>query len=276
VSPWSNNFLFKRFKPSCDLLITSTEIVLSQGDKAVASAALPAPTGAESLEARISQALKTITNQVHGGTSRITRNTRNTRVWLGHGLVPHGVVRMDARIMNDASISSVLKAYWEDLLDRPAGKLAITYQVQASGRSIFSSCCDLVLMDTIQAALQGSGCKPTSMAPHFSKIWNESRRQITSDNCSLLVLQDQILSIGRQHNGQWVAWTSEGCESTEWAELAFRYTRFSRSTGFDDGPSLPVWIHAPQVMAKPRSADMSHWTLLNRTSHAAPRLKELV
>jgi hypothetical protein len=273
VSPWSNNFFFKLFKPSYDLLITSAEVVLSQGDKPVASAALPAPTGAESLEARISQALKTITDQVPGGTSR---STRNTRVWLGHGLVPHGVVRMDARVMNDAAISSVLKAYWEDLLDRPAGKLAIAYQVQASGRSIFSSCCDLVLMETVQAALQGTGCKPTSMAPHFCKIWNESRRQIKSDNCALLVLQDQVLSIGRQHKGQWAAWTSEGCESTEWSELAFRYTRFSRSTGFDHSPSLPVWIHAQQVMAKPRSADMSHWTLLNRTSHAAPRLKELV
>jgi hypothetical protein len=179
---------------------------------------------------------------------------------------------MDARAMSDADISSAMKAYWEDTLDRPAAKLAIAYQVQASGRSIFSSCCDLVLMDTIQAALQGTGCKPASIAPHLAKAWNESRKQVGDEDCYLLLLQDKVLSIGRHQDGQWVAWTSEGCDSTEWAELAFRCTRFSRSTGLADGQSLPVWIHAPQAMGKPRSAGLSNWSLLNAAPHAAPRV----
>jgi hypothetical protein len=178
---------------------------------------------------------------------------------------------MDARAMSDADISSALKAYWEDTLDRPAAKLAITYQVQARGRSIFSSCCDLALIDAIQAALQGTGCKPSSIAPHLAKTWNESRKQVRGDDCYLLVLQDKVLSIGRQQDGQWSAWTSEGCDSTEWAELARRTTRFSRSTGPADDQSLPVWIHAPQTMGKPRSAGLSNWSLLNAAPHAAPR-----
>jgi hypothetical protein len=261
VSPWSNNFFFKR---PYEVLITSNEIVLSHGDKAI-TAALPAPVAAQTLEARIAQTLGTVIEQLPG------RKARSANIWLSHSLVPHSVVEMDARAMSDADTTSALKAYWEDTLDRPAAKLAIAYQVQASGRSIFSSCCDLVLLDAIQAALQGTGCKPASIAPHLAKTWNESRKQVGGEDCYVLVLQDQVLSIGRQQNGQWSAWTSEGCDSTDWAELAFRCTRFSRSTGLADGQSLPVWIHAPKTMGKPRSAGLSHWSLLNAAPHAARR-----
>jgi hypothetical protein len=261
VSPWWSKFFFRH---PYDVLITSNEIVLSHGGKTIATAVLPAPAAAQTFEARIGQTLRTVIDQLPG------RKAHSANIWLSHSLVPHSVVQMDARATSDADISSALKAYWEDTLDRPAAKLAIAYQVQASGRSIFSSCCDLTLMDAIQAALQGTGCKPASIAPHFAKTWNESRKQIPSDDCYLLVLQDKVLSIGRQQDGQWVAWTSEGCESTEWAELAFRCTRFSRSTGLADGQSLPVWIHAPQTMGKPRSAGLSNWSLLNAAPHAAP------
>jgi hypothetical protein len=261
VSPWSNKFFFKR---PYDVLITSNEIVLSYGDKAIA-VVLPAPAAAQTLEARIAQALGTVIEQVPG------RKASSANIWLSHSLVPHSVVEMDARAMSDADMTSAMKAYWEDALDRPAAKLAIAYQVQASGRSIFSSCCDLVLLDAIQAALHGTGCKPASIAPHLAKTWNESRKQIGAEDCYLLVLQDKVLSIGRQQDGRWSAWTSEGCDSTEWAELAFRCIRFSRSTGQDDGQSLPVWIHAPQARGKPRSAGLSNWALLNAAPHAALR-----
>jgi hypothetical protein len=260
VSPWSNKFFFK---PPYDLLITSDEIILSQGDKAIAAAVLPALAATQTFEARIGQTLKTVIDQVPG------RKARSASIWLSHSLVPQSVVQMDARAMSNADISSALKAYWEDTLDRPAARLAIAYQVQTRGRSIFSSCCDLALIDAIQAALQGTGCKPASIAPHFVKTWNDSRKQIPSDDCYLLVLQDKVLSIGRHHGGQWIAWTSEGCDSTDWAELAFRCTRFSRSTGLADGQSLPVWIHAPKTMGKPRSAGLRNWSLLNAAPHAA-------
>jgi hypothetical protein len=264
VSPWSNSFFFKR---PYDVLITSDEIFLSQGDNAVASAVLPSPAAAQTFEARIGQTIKAVIAQVPG------RKAHSTHIWLSHSLVSHSVVQMDARAMSDADISSAMKAYWEDTLDRPAAKLVIANQVQARGRSIFSSCCDLVLIDAIQAALEGTGCKPASIAPHFVKTWNEGRKQIPSDDCYLLVLQDKVLSIGRHQGGQWVAWTSEGCDSTEWAELAFRCTRFSRSTGLADGQSTPVLIHAPQTMGKPRAAGLSNWSLLNAAPHAAPQVK---
>jgi hypothetical protein len=260
VSLWSNNFFFK---PAYDLLITSDEIVLSQADKAIASAVLPAPAATQTFEARIGRPLKTVIDQVPG------RKTHSANIWLSQSLVSHSVVQMDARAMSDADISSAMKAFWEDTLDRPAAKLAIAYQVQMRGRSMFSSCCDLTLIDAIQAALHGADCKPASIAPHFVKTWNESRKQIPSDDCYLLVLQDKVLSIGRRQGGQWVAWTSEGCDSTEWAELAFRCTRFSRSTGLANDQSLPVWIHAPKSMGKPRSAGLSNWSLLNAVPHAA-------
>jgi hypothetical protein len=262
VSPWSSKFFFKR---PYDVLITSHEIALSHGGKAIAAAVLPALVAAETFETRVGQTLKTVIQQLSG------RKASSANIWLSHSLVPHSVVAMDARAMSDADISSAMKAYWEDALDRPAAKLAIAYQVQASGRSIFSSCCDLVLMDAIQAALQGTGCKPACISPHLAKTWNESRKQVRGDDCYLLVLHDKVLSIGRQQHGQWVAWTSEGCDSTDWAELAFRCIRFSRSTGLDDGQSLPVWIHAPHTMGKPRSAGLRNWSLLNATPHAALR-----
>jgi hypothetical protein len=262
VSPWSSKFFQRR---PYDVLITSHEIVLSQGDQAIAAAVLPAPAAAQTFEARIAQTLKTVIDKVP------VRKVRSANIWLSHSLVPHSVVEMDARAMSDADISSALKAYWEDTLDRPAAKLSITYQVQARGRSIFSSCCDLALIDAIQAALQGTGCTPASIAPHLAKTWNESRKQVRSDDCYLLVLQDKVLSIGRHRDGQWIAWTSEGCDSTEWAELALRTTRFSRSTGLGDGQSLPVWIHAPPAMGKPLAAGLRNWSLLNAAPHAGPR-----
>lgn len=261
MSPWSSKF----FQRPYDLLITSHEIVLSRGGKAIATAVLPAPVAAETFETRIAQTLKTVIDQAPG------RKARSANIWLSHSLVTHSVVEIDARAMSDADISSALKAYWEDTLDRPAAKLSIAYQVQARGRSIFSSCCDLTLTNAIQAALQGARCKPASIAPLLAKTWNESRKQIRSDDCYLLVLQDKVLSIGRQQGGQWVAWTSEGCDSTEWAELALRTTRFSRSTGLADGQSLPVWIQAPQAMGKLPSAGLGNWSLLNAAPHAAPR-----
>ena len=253
MSPWWNKF----FKRPCDVLITSREIVLSQGEQIIAAAELPASAAGDTLEARIGQTLETVLKQVPGV------KDHSASIWLSHSLVPHSVVEMDARAMSESAISSALKAYWEDTLNRPAEKLALTYQVQPRGRSIFSSCCDLVLLDAIQAALQGAGWTPASISPHLAKTWNEGRKQIRNEDCFLLVLQDKVLSIGMRRDGQWIAWTSEGCDSVEWAELAIRTTRFSRSTGLSDGQSRPVWIHAPQAVGKPRSAGLSNWFLLN-------------
>jgi hypothetical protein len=261
VSPWLNKFFFKR---PYDVLITSDDVVLSQKGSVMASAVLAPLVAPRTFEARLDQAIKAVIDEVPG------RKVHSAKIWLSHSLAPQSVVQMDARAMSDASITSAMKAYWEDTLDKPAAKLAITYQVQASGRSIVSSCCEMILVEAIQAALQGTGCKPAGIAPHFVKTWNENRPQFTSDDCYVLVLQDKVLSIGRHQQGQWVAWTSEGCDSTEWAELAFRCTRFSRSTGLTDGPLLPVCVHAPQLMGKPRSAGLGHWTVLNAAPHAAP------
>ena len=253
MSPWWNKF----FQRPHDVLITSDEIVLSQGDTRIATAVLNPPVEGETFETRMSQTLKAVLDKAPGV------NGRSANIWLSHSLVPHSVVEIDARAMSASDISASLKVYWEDILDLPATTLALTYQVQPSGRSIFSSCCNLALIATIQATLQRSGWTTRHIAPHLAKTWNESRKQIHDKDCCLLVFQDKVLSIGVHQRGQWIAWTSEGCDSADWAELSNRATRFCRSTGLCESKSMPVWIYAPQAIGTPHSAGLNNWSLLN-------------
>ena len=258
MSPWWNKF----FQRPHDVLITSGEVVLSRDDTPIATAVLNPPAGSDTFEARMGQALKTVIDQAPGG------NGRSANIWLGHSLVLHGVVEIDARAMSAADISAALKSYWEDTLDVAATTLSLAHQVQPHGRSIFSSCCNLALIETIQATLRRSGWTTSNIAPHLAKTWNEGRKQIHGKNCCLLVLQDKVLSIGVHQNGHWIAWTSEGCGNAEWAELAHRTTRFCRSTGLCDSKSMPVWIYAPQTLGTPRSAGLNNWSLLSAPPHA--------
>ncbi|MEO5658478.1 MAG: hypothetical protein ABIQ90_01595 [Polaromonas sp.] len=255
-----SRWLSKFFKPACELLITSDEIVLTQGGQRIACAVLHSPTPGETVQTCLVRTLKTVLDQACGV------NGRSANVWLSHRLVPHSVVEIDARAMNASEIAAMLKSWWEDLLDLPATTLAVTYQVQSCGRSIVTSCCDLALMEAIQSTLQLSGWTAKNIAPHVTKIWNESRQQFHNDDGYLLLLEDQVLSIGAQQNGRWIAWTSEVCDSAEWPELAERTTRFCRSTGLSDAASLPVWVHAPQIMGTPVSAGLKNWSVIKPSS----------
>ena len=255
MSPWWNKF----FPHPYDVLVTSEEIVLSQSDKTLAVAGVPPPQAGEVFETQVARALATVLTEVAGTKSG------STNIWLSHSLVWHGMLGIDARTMSASDIAATLNAYWEDALDLPAAGLALAYQVQPYGRSIFSSCCDMALIKAIQAALKGTHWKIKSIAPHLAKTWNESRKQVQTDDCYLLVHQDKVLSIGVYENGQWTAWTSEGCDNADWAELSSRATRFSRHTGLSDCKSIPVWIYAPKAKGNPDSAGLNNWSLLNST-----------
>ncbi len=258
MSPWWNKF----FPPSHDVLITSGEVVLALGNIRIA-APVPNPSlEGGSFEARLAQPLKAVMDRAPRS------NGRKANIWLCHSLVSQSVVEIDARAMRANEISATLKAYWEDALDLPAATLALTYQVQPSGRSIFSSCCSLALIDSIQSNLRLSGWTAKHIAPHLAKTWNESRQQIHSKDCCLLIFEDKVLSIGVYRHGNWIAWTSEGCDTAEWAELSSRTTRFCRSTGLCDPNALPVWIYAPQAASKPSSVGLNNWSLLSAPSHA--------
>ena len=258
VSLWWNKFS----TPSHDVLITSEEVVLARDNKPIAAAALKPAVGGETLVMRLGPTLKGVMEQAPA----VKKQRAN--IWLSHSLVPHSVVEIDVRVMSAADISATLKAYWEDTLDMPAAILSLTYQVQPSGRSIFSSCCDLRLIETIHASLRSSGWEAQIIAPHLAKTWNEKRRQIRSKDYCLLLFQDKVLSIGVHQNGHWIAWTSEGCDDAEWPELFNRTNRFCRSMGLSDPHSVPVWVHAPQAVSAPSSAGLTNWSLLNTPLYA--------
>lgn len=258
MSPWWNKFL----PPPSDVLITSDEIVLAQGGIRIPAAVPNSPLIGDPFEVRLAQPLKAVMEQASRS------NARSANIWLCHSLVPQSVVEIDARAMSNSDISALLKAYWEDALDLSAATLALSYQVQPSGRSIVSSCCSLALIDAIQANLRLSGWTARRIAPQLAKTWNENRRQIHNKDCCLLILQDKVLSIGVYQKGSWIAWTSEGCNTAEWAELSNRITRFCRSTGLCDANALPVWIYAPQATSKPSSVGLNNWSLLAAPSHA--------
>ena len=259
MSPWWNKF----FTQPCDVLITSEEIVFSQRAKVLATAEVPLGAADETFEARIRRTLELVTTGVPQNTDR------RINIWLSHSLVQYGVLGIDARAMNAPDILTVLKAYWEDALDVPAASLEITYQLQPHGRSLFSSCCNSALVEAIKGAFAGGRWKIKHIAPDLAKTWNESRRQIRDDDYYLLIHQDKVLSIGLHEDRQWTAWTSEGCESVDWAELSNRTIRFSRHTGLSDCQSIPVWIYAPKATVSPHSAGLTNWSLLNDVT---PRL----
>lgn len=257
MSLWWNKLIQRPY----DVLITSNKVVLSLGNKPIATSVLELQMGGESFGARMGQSLKAVIDEAPA-------NGRSANIWLSHSLVPLGVVAIDARAMSAADISATLKAYWQDILDVPAATLALTYQVQPDGRSIFSCCCDLVLIDAIQATFRRTGWTAKHIAPHLAKTWNEGHKQVRTKDYCLLIFQDKVLSIGVHQNGHWIAWTSEGCDNAEWAEFANRTTRFCRSTGLCDPLSTPVWIDAPQAMGTPSSAGLNNWSLLNTPPHA--------
>jgi hypothetical protein len=258
VSPWSNKF----FQRPYDLLITSDEVVLDLGGKPIAAAVRTPPAAGETTHTSLGRTLKTVLDQAPG------LKGRSANVWLSDGLVTQSVVEMDVRAMREADVSAALKSYWQDTLDVPAATLAVTYQVQSCGRTIFSSCCDVTLINAIESTVSLSGWTTKKIAPHLARVWNEGRQQIRTKDCFLLLLQDKVLSIGVHQKGRWVAWSSEGCENADWQELLGRTTRFCRSTGLGDPKSLPVWIYAPQSKGSPRSAGLSNWSLLKTSPDA--------
>ena len=253
MSPWLNNLL----TPACDVLISSHELALLQAGKRLASVPVAPEKNGEALNSRVTQAIRDLVNAAP------YKNTRHTNVWLSHSLATHAVVRLDIRAMKPAEILTTLKAYWEDALGTPASTLAVTSQLQSDGLSVLSSCCATDLLAAIQSALRGANWTTKNVAPHIAKIWNASRKQIGPRNCCMLVLQDKVLSIGLQHNKQWAAWTSEGCESHEWSELANRVARFCRSTGLIDSQSISVWVHSSQTTGTPNFIGLDNWALLN-------------
>lgn len=255
MSPWWDKF----FARPCDVFITSEEIVFSQRAKAIATAEVPLGAVDETLEARIRRTLELVMTGVPQNTER------RINIWLSHSLVQFGVLGIDARAMNAPDILTVLNAYWEDALGVPAASLQITYQVQPHGRSLFSSCCNSALVEAIKGGLTGGRWKIKRIAPDLAQTWNESRRQIRDDDCYLLIHQDKVLSIGVHEKGQWTAWTSEACDSAEWAELSARTIRFSRHTGLSDCQSIPVWLYAPKTTGSPHSAGLNNWSLLSTT-----------
>ena len=256
MSPWWNNL----FAPSCDVAITQDSITLSQAGKIVASAAISPIVGDDTLHNRILLGLRTL---IHIAP---TSSKRHVNIWLSPSLVPHGVVQIDARAMKAADIETTLKAYWEDTLDLPADALAVAYQIQADGQSVFTSCCESALVNALEATLRNANWGIKNLAPSITKTWNDSSKQIGKRNCCMLVVQDNTLSMGVLHNGQWAAWSNEGCENTEWPELAKRVTRFCRSTGMFDTSSLPVWVYSPHAIGTPNALGLHHWSLL----HIAP------
>jgi hypothetical protein len=252
VSPWWNSFV----QHPHELLITSDEIVLAQDNRFMAAAGLKSPVAGETVQACLGRTLKTVLDQAPEGKGR------SANIWLSHRLVTQSVVEIDARAMSASGICAALKSYWQDTLDMPAATLAVTYQVQSCGRAIFSSCCDLALMEVVQSTLRLSGWTAKNIAPHLVKVWNEGLQQSHGNDCFLLLLEDKVLSIGLYEKGRWVAWSSEGCDNAGWEELAGRATRFCRSTGLSDPRSLPVWIYAPQATGVPHSAGLNNWSLI--------------
>ncbi len=261
MSPWLNNL----FSQSSDLVIASDVIELSQSGKTTIRVPVNPIVGGDTPNNRIALALRVLINLAP------SNSKRHVNVWLSHRIVPHSIVQIDARAMKATDLATTLGAYWEDTLDVSAQVLKVTYQIQPNGQSVFTSCCESSLVSTIETTLRNANWVVKKLSPNIAKTWNDNRQHVGQRNCCMLVAQDKMLSIGVQHGGQWAAWSSEACESTEWSELANRVTRFCRSTGLADPKAMPVWAYAPLAAGTPNSAGLNHWSLLNVVPHMGVR-----
>lgn len=183
-------------------------------------------------------------------------------IYLGQGLVQHSVITLDARRLSGGDVATAVQGFWGDANSGANTQSQVAWQVQRDGQSIFSSCCDAQLVSNLLTILESSGWQAASVTTHAAQVWNHHRKQVSSDQQCVLILQDDILSMGLQRKGIWQAWSSESCFDTDWSALSNRVARFLRSTGLCDADTTPKCVYAPQVNSSPISAGLHNWIAL--------------
>jgi hypothetical protein len=250
VSLWWNNF----FMPTYSLRIESGVVSLWQRTKLLQSQAL---LGTDDFYAQVGVAISAILQ------STKAPRAQQVQVYLGQGLVQHGVITLDTRKLNGAAVASAVQGFWADANSGTSIVNQTAWQVQSGGKSIFSSCCDALLISQIQTAVSTAGWKVSGITTHAAQIWNRHRSQMRASMQCVLILQDNVLSMGLLHKDTWCAWNSESCFDADWSALAERVTRFLRSTGLCDADTTRKSIYAPHIKRTSASEGLQNWTVIS-------------
>jgi hypothetical protein len=250
VSLWWN----KLFAPQYALRIESSAVSLWQRTKLLQSQAL---LGTDDFYTQLGVAISTMLQ------SAKAPRARQVHVYLGQGLVQHGVIALDTRRLNDAAVASAVHGFWADANSGANITQQTAWQVQSGGKSIFSSCCDALLISHIQTAVNTAGWQTSGITTHAAQIWNRHRNQMRASMQCVLILQDNVLSMGLLHKDTWCAWNSEGCFDADWPLLANRVARFLRSTGLCDADTTRKSIYAPHIKSMPASEGLQNWTVIS-------------
>lgn len=232
--------------------------------------ALPCVTTIDGDEATQDAPLDRVFDAMRGGSAG---RAAALHVRLGSALVYQDAVGVDTARLSRGALQSVLAAHWHAALGDVHGPLAISFSVQAAGRSVVTSCTGQGLVRRIRDAAARHGFRVLSIAPYSAGVWNAHRRSIADRSGYLVVGEEDFVTIGAYHDGAWCAWTGEARDGGEWGGLARSVQRFARCRGLAE--DWPVWVHA-EVGSRtaPASAGLGHWRVLGAraplTSEVAP------
>jgi hypothetical protein len=246
------------------LRVESTVVSLWRGTKLVESQRLDGTGGAEDFYAQLGMALSALLSHVS------VRGAREASIYLGQGLVQHSVIALDARRLKSHQLASAVQGFWTDANGGNGSQNQVAWQIQQGGVSIFSSCCEAQLVSNIQTIFKASEWAVARVTTHAAQVWNSHRSQIRINEQCMLILQDNVLSMGLQQKGIWRAWSSENCFDTEWIALSNRAARFLRSTGLCDAETTPKCVYAPHLQGSPIAAGLHNWmTFTDKLSGAS-------
>jgi hypothetical protein len=251
VSLWWN----KLFAAPYVLRVESTAVSLWHEGTLLQKQAMPNPRDVDDFYAQLSVTMSGVLARAN-----VSKAKRAT-VYLGQGLVQHSVVTLDVRLLSSNDVASAVQAYWADANSAANVDTKIAWQVQSDGLSVFSSCCDAQLIHHIQSNLETAGWRASGISTHAAQVWNTHRNQIPPNQQCILILQDDVLSMGLQQKGTWRAWSSEICFDTEWTNLSQRAARFLRSTGLCDADTTSKCVYAPHIQSSPLSCGLNNWTV---------------
>lgn len=255
MSPWWN----KLFAAPYALRVENTAVSLWHGATLLQAQAMPHSRDTDDFYAQLSVTMSGVLARAN------VSKAKHAIVYLGQGLVEHNVVGLDVRLLSNSDISAAVQAYWADAHSATAIQNQIAWQVQNDGLSVFSSCCDAQLISHIRNTLETTGWRASSISTHAAQVWNTHRNQISPGQQCILILHDDVLSMGLQQKGTWRAWSSEICFDADWTSLSQRVTRFLRSTGLCDADTTPKCVYAPHIQNTPTSFGLNNWVVFSES-----------
>lgn len=134
------------------------------------------------------------------------------------------------------------------------------------GTAALASGIDQRLVQSLQTAIAEYKMTATGVYPHLMMVMNPIRRQITSDNAWVTLVEPGRICLAYIENGHFRLVRNYPCEQADARQLAMLLERESLLLGLTTG-AVPVWLYWPDFTGQ---KTLSGWTV-NRIFQQIPK-----